>query len=430
VKLRILAILAAIAVVGCGNATTSPTPGESEPASSAQPSSSAAVASEDPVASGDPIVLEVVDDMTDADTTSAAADQVTTLKPALTAGQGPDVFLYDVGEGNAGVLVRAGLIKPVSEIPGLDTDALISDWALSQANFDGVPYGMPALMELLGIFWNDTLMAQEGFAIPETTDQLLEFCTAAKAKGYVPLAYTNNPGWQSFHQLAMISNNAIGSDALVSLLKENQGQWTDPALVSAVQFFFVDMVEAGCYPDDVNAVMYEDGTAMLADGRALGLPTGGWIVDGLEEAKKDPNWEYSVSPFPSINGGTRVIPATAGSAWFVAEKARNPEAAGRFISYLFSPEASKVFAEVGGLTPTGAFDPADLDVSPLRQFNIETLQAAANGTSDLDLGSWIDTVAPEEFLNVMQSGFQGVIAGSTTPEQQMQDLQAAWEGGQ
>ena len=56
---------------------------------------------------------------------------------------------------------------------------------------------------------------------------------------------------------------------------------------------------------------------------------------------------------------------------------------------------------------------------------MEVLNSAA--ADEIQLGYNIDVLAPAEFNDAMLNGFQAILAGDKTPEQQAADLQAAWE---
>ena len=47
----------------------------------------------------------------------------------------------------------------------------------------------------------------------------------------------------------------------------------------------------------------------------------------------------------------------------------------------------------------------------------------------MQFGYNVDVLAPPEFNDMMQNGFQAILAGDKTPEQQAADLQAAWQEG-
>ena len=350
-----------------------------------------------------------------------------TVNTAISSGTGPDLIFYDAGPGYAGVLADAGLLLP------LDDYAAQYGWtervaapAVEATTIDGSFYGMPLQTDLIGMFYNQTLLAQEGLEVPETLDDLVAFCGQAAEKGYYPIAFADNPGWQAFHQFSMTSNQMIGPEAMRALLFENQGSWDTPEIVTAIEAFFVTLRDAGCFPEDPAAITYEDGNSLFYGGEALLHTTGSWLTGEIEEQM--PDTEIGFVPFPEIAGGKgRVWISGVGSAWYITSTTDNPDEAAAFIDYLFSQEAAETW--IGG---SRYFVPVDVDLSnieigPLNQMIIETLQTA--GEEGVQFGYNVDVLAPPEFNDMMQNGFQAILAGDKTPEQQAADLQAAWQEG-
>ncbi len=348
-----------------------------------------------------------------------------TVNTALSSGTGPDVIYYAPGPGYAGVLAEAGLILPLDEMAAEYgwTDRIAAA-ALEQAEIDGVLYGMPLEIDLIGMYVNKTLMDQEGWETPETVDELIAFCGEAQTKGYIPLAFSNNPGWSAFHQFTFTSNNMIGPEAMRALLFDHEGRWDTPEQIQAIDNFFVDMRDAGCFADDVNAITYDDGNGLFFSGQALLHPTGSWLLSDIEANMPDADIEYV--PFPALDGGEgRFWNSGLGSNWVVSSQSPHQEEAGQFLDYLISPEAAVVWAEQGNTPLPVTLDTSELDVSPLLGSVLEVLNEASSG--EIELGYNIDVLVPPEFNEAMQSGFQAVLAGDKTAEEQAADLQAAWE---
>ncbi|MCC7353406.1 MAG: extracellular solute-binding protein, partial [Anaerolineae bacterium] len=228
-----------------------------------------------------------------------------TIKTALVSGTGPDLIYFDTGPGYAGKLIEAEVLLPLDEYAkqyGWDTK--IFKWARDRASANGKLYGLGLEMEFLGVFYNKELFEKEGWKVPETDQETLEYCAKAKAKGYIPFAYGDRPGWQAFHQFGMVVNNVLGIEAAGKLFFENQGKWTQPDIVKATKFFFVDMLKAGCFMPDVTAVEYNDSNMAFFTGKAPMLNTGTWIIDDINKNAKD--FTPQMVPFPSIGGKDRI----------------------------------------------------------------------------------------------------------------------------
>jgi raffinose/stachyose/melibiose transport system substrate-binding protein len=350
-----------------------------------------------------------------------------TVNTAMASGTGPDVIAYDSGPGYAGVLADAGLLLP------LDDYAAQYGWieriaapAVEATTIDGMFYGIPQQTDLIGMYYNQTLLDQEGMTVPETLDELVAFCGQAAEKGYIPIAFADNPGWEAFHQFSMTSNQMIGPEAMRALLFENEGRWDTPEMVTAIEAFFVTLRDAGCFPEDSVAISYEDGNSLFFNGEALLHTTGSWLAGEIEELA--PDYEFGFVPFPQIEEGKdRVWISGVGSAWFVTASTAHPDEAAAFLDYLISQEAGERWIEGSRVFVPFEVDLSNIEISPLTSFVIETLQTA--GDEGVQFGYNVDVIAPPEFNAMMESGFQAMLVGDKTAEQQAADLQAAWEEG-
>jgi raffinose/stachyose/melibiose transport system substrate-binding protein len=350
-----------------------------------------------------------------------------TVNTAIASGTGPDIILYDAGPSYAGVLADAGLLLP------LDDYAAQYGWkervaapAIEATTIDGTLYGMPLTTDLIGMYYNKTLLDQEGMTVPETLDNLVAFCGEATEKGYIPIAFGNNPGWEAFHQFSMTSNQMMGPEAMRALLMENQGSWDTPEISKAIEAFFVTLRDAGCFPDDANAITYDDGNSLFFSGEALLHTTGSWLVGDI--VANMPDTEVGFVPFPEIEGGKgRVWISGVGSAWFIPKSSAHPDEAAAFLDFAYSQESlGKWVGENRFFVPV-EIDMTNIDVDPLTASILEARQSADD--EGVQFGYNVDVVAPPEFNDMMQNGFQAILAGDKTPEQQAADLQAAWEEG-
>jgi raffinose/stachyose/melibiose transport system substrate-binding protein len=361
---------------------------------------------------------------------AVASDQMRqTVNTAIASGTGPDIIFYDAGPGYAGVLANAGLLTP------LDSYAEQYGWkdkiaaqSLEATSLNGQLYGLPLQVDLIGMYYNQTLLDQEGLTVPTTVEELKTFCQAAKDKDYTPIAFSDNPGWQAFHQFSMTANDMIGPDAMRALLTQNQGSWNTPEIVKAIQTYFVDLMNAGCYTSDVNALTYDDGSSLMYTGQSLLNTTGSWLISGIQENMPDQDVRFA--PFPSIDGAQgQYWVSGVGSAYYISAKSPHQDEAAALLDYFFSPDVVKQWIEQAGFFVPVQTDSSTLDVSPLYKSIIDVLQTGIGPNATAQFGYNVDVLAPPQFNEAMQNGFQAIISGQTTPEQLAADLQAAWEAG-
>jgi raffinose/stachyose/melibiose transport system substrate-binding protein len=348
------------------------------------------------------------------------------VNTAISSGTGPDLIFYDAGPGYAGVLADAGLILPLDDYAAqYGWDERIAAPAVEATTIDGTFYGMPLQTDLIGMYYNKTLLDQEGLTVPETLDELVTFCGQAAEKGYIPVNFADAEGWPAFHQFSMTANQMVGPDGIRALLN-NEGSWDTPEIVTAIEAFFVTLRDAGCFPEDPVAIAYDDGSPLFFNGEALLYPTGSWLIAEMEAQM--PDYEVGFVPFPEIEGGQgRVWISGVGSAWYISSTAQNPDEAAAFIDYLFSQEAAEKWIGVSRYFVPVDADLSTIESSPLSDLVIETLQTA--GDEGVQFGYNVDVLAPPEFNEMMLSGFQAILVGDKTPEQQAADLEAAWEEG-
>jgi raffinose/stachyose/melibiose transport system substrate-binding protein len=360
---------------------------------------------------------------------AVSSDQMRqTVNTAIASGTGPDVILYDAGPGYAGLLANAGLLLPLDQYAAkYGWSEKIAAPAKEATTIDGKWYGLPLSVDLIGMYYNKTLLDKEGLAVPKTFDDLVAFCGQARAKGYTPIAFADNPGWQAFHQFSMTSNQMIGPDAMRKLLYDHQGSWDTPPIVTAIKSYFVDLNKANCFPPDPAAITYDDGNSLFFTGQALLHTTGSWLIRDMEEQMTD--YEVGFVPFPAIAGGKgSVWISGVGAAYYITAKTAHPDEAASFLDYLFSQATLAKWTGDAKIFVPVKFDVSNLQISPLAKSVIDVLQSA-NEPNGPKFGYNVDVLAPPQFNDMMQNGFQAILAGQKTPEQEAADLEAAWKQG-
>jgi raffinose/stachyose/melibiose transport system substrate-binding protein len=328
----------------------------------------------------------------------------------------PDAFTYDTGPGFGGVLADAGVLYPLEKAykqNGWD----IYDWAKQRATYDGTTYGVPDQVEEIVVFYNKDFVSEK----PKTVDDLRQIADALKGRGKIPLAFGDQEQWPAGHLFSIGVSNVLGREGLDNILY-GDGRWDIPEVVTAIELFFRDFVESGYYPESVNAITYDAANTLFYSGEAAMLPTGTWLVSEIVQTAQD--FEVDFFPFPSIDGSGISPPAGLGSGLFVANKANNPEGAIEFIDYLQQDDTARLIIEKLSTIPAHPVATRGLDVSELFKQVLDDLSGSPQAEA---FGYNIDVLAPQNFNEVMLSGFQKVLDGSRSPEEQAAALQNARE---
>jgi len=327
----------------------------------------------------------------------------------------PDVFSYDTGPGFGGVLADAGLVYPL-EKTYQQRGWGIYEWAKQRATYNGTVYGVPDQVEEIIVFYNKDLVPE----VPKTVGELRGVAEELKLRGTIPLAFGNREQYPAGHMFSIAASNVLGRQGLDNILYGN-GLWDVPEVVEAIDLFFRDFVESGYYPRNVNAVAFDEASALFYSGEAAMLPTGTWLVSEIVQAVQD--FEVGIFPFPSIDGSGISPPAGLGAGLFVAKEASNLQGAIEFIDYLLQDSTARLIIEKLNVIPAQPVNPNGLDVPELFKEVLEDLSATPEAQS---FGYNLDVLAPQNFNEVMFTGFQKVLDGTRSPAEQSAALQDAW----
>jgi raffinose/stachyose/melibiose transport system substrate-binding protein len=337
------------------------------------------------------------------------------IRTALSGGTGPDVFYFDTGPGYAGVLAEAGLLLPLTNVYTEQGWDHIFEWTKARTTFGGEVYGVSNELEFLGSYYNQAIFEELGLSAPTTYDEFLAMNEALKAAGYIPISFGDQEGWPAFHLFSIYVNNLMGLEDVSTLLFED-GSWEDERVVQAIQSFFVDMNQAGYLIPEVTAVNYDDSAALFYNGIAATMITGTWLIDPVVENVDFPvGWFFVPSPV-----GDPLPPAGVGSGYFINAQTEHPDEAIAFIDFLFDTANADIWMEEMSIVPPYGVDTSEFEIPELLQFAVEALATT-------EMGYNIDVVTPENFNEAMLSGFQAVLLGQRTPEEQAALLQAEIE---
>jgi ABC-type glycerol-3-phosphate transport system substrate-binding protein len=337
------------------------------------------------------------------------------IQSRLRSEEPPDVFAYDTGPGFGGVLAEAGLLRPLENAykeHGWD----IYDWAKQQATYDGTVYGVPDQVEEIIVFYNKDLVPE----VPHTLEELRLISDELKGRGKIPLAFGNRAKYPASHMFSIAASNVLGREGLDSILY-GDGRWDTPQVVEAIGLMFRDFVESGYYPKNPNALTLDGANALFYSGEAAMNPTGTWLVSEIVQAVQE--FEVGFFPFPSIEGSGISPPAGVGTGWFVAKDAKNPQGAISFIDYLLQDDTARLTIEKLNMIPAHPVDTEGLEVPELFKQVLDDLSEFPQAEA---FGYNIDVLAPQNFNEVMYTGFREVINGRRSPGEQAGALQQAW----
>ena len=157
------------------------------------------------------------------------------VRVAVLANQGPDI-VYTSGPTYVGNLAAAGKIEPLGPyIEKFGWDKRLLQPALDTCAMLDATYCIPGSIISDGMFYNAKVLADNGWEVPKTKEELEKILAEAKEKGLYP-SVTGNKGWQPVNQdyASIFLNQVVGPEKLHDILT-GAAPWTSPEMVKAVE---------------------------------------------------------------------------------------------------------------------------------------------------------------------------------------------------
>lgn len=343
------------------------------------------------------------------------------LKVAAATGSQSDVFMC-WGGGYAKAYVDAGVVLPLDDLMDKNgTKDELLDGTLTYGTYDGKTYGLPLKQWAGALFCNEELFNEHNVKIPETFDELLEAVKTFRAAGVTPMVLGAKEGWH----IGMIQNalavRTEGADYMNRALQGEETLDTEGIVKSAE--LLCQLNEAGAFPDGTLGLGAEESQEEFYMGLIPMYFGGSWVSSGCDSEENEIQGLIKAVPMPAVEGGKGGINSFSGGAidmMMINANTAYPDMAYEFavgITKYMSQEAYKI----GDSLPAWKVDVDESEVSPtLRQ--VEELIKNADGYV-LAWDTFLEGAAIEAHYELLQ----GLIAGTTTPEEFAAGMQAAQE---
>ncbi|MET0697272.1 MAG: extracellular solute-binding protein [Acidimicrobiia bacterium] len=349
------------------------------------------------------------------------------LQTNLQAGDVPDLF-QSWGGGGLREQVDAGLVQDISDASSGFIGNL-NEGAVGLYNVDGVQYGVPFNLGMVGFWYNKDLFAQAGIdGPPATWDEFLEDVQALKDAGITPIAVGAGDKWPAhfYYSYLMIRE---GGEAAMAEVTETL-DFNTPEFIEAGNQLqrLIDMepFQAGFLAAPWDAPDGESGT--IGTGQAAISLMGQWgpgayanqsgigtPEDPIEERLPA---EFGWFPFPAVEGGAgAATDGFGGGDGFAVGKDAPPEAI-QFLEYITAVDQAIRTGETGTTLPVTAG--AEVSVTdPLQQEVLEGLGQA----SFVQL--YLDQYFTPELGAAVNDAVATLFAGTATPEEVTESITAA-----
>lgn len=258
------------------------------------------------------------------------------LRVAMLAGTGPDVVLT-AGPSYVASMAQAGQLLDLDDYAKkLGWDKRVLPLFLDLGRYEGKLFALAKTYETLGLFYNKTLFATNGWKAPTTIPELDALAEEMKGKGLVPFA-AGNADWRPANEwFVSIVINAIAGPQNVYKALTGAIPWTDPAFAAAIDKL-AEWWEKGYFGDNYFSLTLEQAFAQVASGQAGLAPTGTWSFTNVPTYFTENNAEPGFVGFPSASGDP-IFPLGVGSTLSINAKSANPDGAAAVLDFIFSDD--------------------------------------------------------------------------------------------
>lgn len=361
------------------------------------------------------------------------ADLNMTLKLAVSSGDGPDVTKVNQGAGAMGLMVKENLLVPVDDfIAEYGWDKNQSDSLLARDRWSdkgefgvGPTYGISSLAEIVGLYYNEKVLADAGVELPLTSfEDLMAAADKIKDAGKTPFMIGTAKGHLTLHMLAGITQahiDASDREALDDLVYGHGGTFNTPGNVESAKIV-QDWAQDGYFFNGYQGISGDDAVQLFVSGEGAFLISGTWYFGDM---KANPDIHFM--PIPGPEGVEH--PLSVGGvdlAWAITSIAKDDDTkalAGEYINYMVSEDAAVTWAKAGYLPASSVPADADIEVTPLLSEGIKIWKSLNENNA---IGHYPDWASPT-MLKTFDDNTPLLLAGQQTPQELIDKLDADYQ---
>jgi raffinose/stachyose/melibiose transport system substrate-binding protein len=277
---------------------------------------------------------------------------------------------------------------------------------------------LPFQYNIEGFFYNKDVFAQNGWAIPETWDDLLTVAAQAQAAGLTPFAASGEQGWPLTRLIGDYIFRDLGPDAMQKIA-DGSAKLTDPDYVAAAQQI-ADLGAQGYFGANVASLDYDAATNEFLTGKAAMIYMGSWLLGNINDPAANQIGLDNVGfmKFPAVTGGAGSIdqyPSNVGLPSTFGAKTYSPKV-GDWLKCIATNYGNAAL-EQGQITGFVADAPVELPA-----ISTEIKDEVASSTDSV---LWFEALFNAKASQISNKNAALLVTGQMSPEEFMSSVQAA-----
>ena len=285
------------------------------------------------------------------------------IGPSMQGGEYPDVIHLATGREAALTeqFIKGNMIADITDVLSMTVpgeDAVVSDkiaggfteTSLTNPYGDGKTYLAPMFYSPCGLFYNATLLEENGWSVPTTWDEMWELGDKALEQGIYLFTYPTTGYFDAFFYALMYS--VAGPEFFNAATNYEEGIWETPE----AQKCFEIVAKLATYtnpitPAQANDQDFTQNQQLVLDNKAIFMPNGTWIVGEMAEAPRADGFTWGMTALPAVEAGGDGYSYTWFEQAWIPSGAENIDAAKQFVAFLYSDVACEIFAAAGAIQP-------------------------------------------------------------------------------
>lgn len=337
----------------------------------------------------------------------------------IQSGNPPDIFRSWGG----GVMIdqaQAGMLRNLNGMLDSGEIAKIGKGAMGVYAYDGVQYGAPYSLGTVGLWYNKKIFEECGLtpADFDTWSKFLKSCDVIKAHGYAPVALGGADKWPGHYWWTYLAQRLGGQEDFLAAYN-GTGAFNKGSFLKAMEML-KEFADTEPFQQGFQANTMVEECALVADRKAAMDLMGQWAPstgrDNSADRKGDP---YGYMSFPAVEGGKGLLSDTqgGGDGYIIGKNA--PDEAVEFFKSFYEPENYSIICSKLNACPVipGYEDLIDDNMKVVAQ------AVKAAGYYQLYYDQFLPTAVGED----IKDATAGLYAGTLTPQQAVDKIQASWE---
>ncbi|MFJ6413200.1 ABC transporter substrate-binding protein [Terribacillus saccharophilus] len=276
------------------------------------------------------------------------------------------------------------------------------------STWDDTYYSLPFSKSTRVLFYNQTLLEENGLEAPKTWDELQEVAKTVTKDGVVGMGFENSYEAEFQGILKQMGGTYMDEATGEPEFASKEGQ----EAMGMISGMIDEGIARTAGEDEYMSNPFGRGDVAMYIGSSAGIPhVGGAMEDGIE---------WSTAPIPTLDGEAATTFAGNDIVIFNQSEEAEQKAAWEFMKYLTSPEVTSEWSMLSGYLPIRQ---SALDTEEYQKF-LEENPAYKAGTEQFDAGFFIARVPGGDAVrNIVLEEMDYILQGMKTVEEGLTEAQ-------